>query len=265
MGSLYDRADIYDLLESDARDEAYKQHWMTILKSKNIHTMLDVSIGSGSVTLPVLDLNIQLSGSDLSETMLANCAKKVAKRNADVTLNCSDFRDLSCQDGSTYDLVASTGNSLAYVNNEDVCKTLEQMDHLVAPGGYLYFDSRNWEKITREHNRFYLYNPVFLPDSRMNLVQVWDYNLDGSMTFNLLYAFEQENRIVQKEHFEEHYHPFPKDLAVETLKRLGYHDFEIKAFPSQFSANEFEQLDWYSLIAKKIDQISKKYPICFAT
>ena len=89
------------------------------------------------------------------------------------------------------DCVASTGNALAYVSNEDVLMTLERMDAHVRPGGYLCFDSRNWEKIQREKQRFYLYNPFFHNGTRVNLVQVWDHNPNGSITFNLLYTFEQ--------------------------------------------------------------------------
>ena len=52
MSSVYDRTDIYDLLEDQTHWSAYKTHWKTLLQGKNIHSFLDVSIGSGSVTLP---------------------------------------------------------------------------------------------------------------------------------------------------------------------------------------------------------------------
>ena len=76
MGSIYDSPDIYDLLEDENRYLAYKRHWEHLFEGRNIKSMLDISIGSGSVTLPVLDINITLSGSDLSENMLENCSKK---------------------------------------------------------------------------------------------------------------------------------------------------------------------------------------------
>lgn len=79
MASMYDRADIYDLTDTRESRAFYKQYWEKIFEGKNVKTMLDVSIGSGSVTIPVLDLGIELSGSDLSDTMLANCGKKMEK------------------------------------------------------------------------------------------------------------------------------------------------------------------------------------------
>lgn len=251
MGSLYDRADIYDLLEDENRYNAYKEHWKAITDKKEIKTMLDVSIGSGSVTLPVTDLGIELSGSDLSDSMLANCKKKAEKAGKKVTLMQSDFRSLECWGNQKFDLVASTGNSLGYVSNEDIVNTLKAMDSHVAPGGYIYIDTRNWEKIQREHQRFYLYNPFFDGETRINLVQVWDYPNDSSIVFNLLYTFEKNNQIFQKERFEENYHPFTKKLLTDTLETLGYRDINLLCFPAQFAMRAFEDTDWYTIVAHK--------------
>lgn len=125
------------------------------------------------------------------------------------------------------------------------------MDTHVKPGGYLCFDSRNWEKIQREKQRFYLYNSFFHNGTRVNLVQIWDHHSDGSITINLLYAFEKENRIVQKEIFEEHYHPFPLELVKGKLLDLGYQALDLKPVPYNFPEKEFDKIDWYRIIAQK--------------
>ena len=251
MGKLYDRADIYDLIESDERSESICRDWASFLEDRPICTLLDVSIGTGSMTLPLQELGIEVFGSDLSETMLSRCRSKAEAKRRPVECHQGDFRDLSCWAGRTFDCVASTGNSLAYVENQDVLKALEQMDKLVKPGGYLCFDSRNWEKIRQEKQRFYFYNPFFHGEDRVNLVQVWDHNSDGSVTFHLLYTFERNNRIFQREHFEERYHPFPKDLAVNKLLSMGYQDLTVRPVPSYFSETDFDKIDWYRLIARK--------------
>lgn len=137
------------------------------------------------------------------------------------------------------------------MQNEDVLKTVERMDELVKPGGYLYFDSRNWEKIQREKQRFYLYNPFFIDGTRVNLVQVWDHNPDNSITFNLLYTFERENRIVQKEIFEEHYYPFPLETVEKKLRELGYGAICLSPISNTVSETDIRNIDWYRLIAQK--------------
>lgn len=166
-------------------------------------------------------------------------------------LKCSDFRDLSCWGDKKYDCVASTGNSLPHVNNADVMKAMEEMSKHVKDGGYLYLDMRNWDKIQREHNRFFLYNPVFLNGDRVNLIQVWDYNPDDTMTFNLLYTFERDNHIFQKEKFEELYYPVKQELILGKLKEMGYGNMEIMSFPAMDQQIEIDDMDWYCVVAQK--------------
>lgn len=251
MATLYDRAEIYDLIESEQRNETIRRDWTAFLGDRSIHTLLDVSIGTGGMTLPLQELGIEVFGSDLSEAMLVRCREKAARKGRPVECRQADFRDLSCWAGRQFDCVASTGNSLGYVENKEVLLALERMDALVRPGGYLCLDSRNWEKIQREKQRFYLYNPFFHGEDRVNLVQAWDHNPDGSVTFNLLYTFERDNRIFQKEIFKEHYHPFPKSLVENKLLSLGYTDLTLRPVPSFSPETDFAKMDWYRLIARK--------------
>ena len=251
MGKLYERDDIYDLLESESRDKITQKHYETVFAGKEIRTLLDVSIGTGSMTLPLSKLGIQISGSDLSNKMLQRCQAKCDVRNIPITLKCSDFRCVTEVFHEQFDCVCSTGNSLGYVSNDDVLQTLEQMDALVKNGGYLYLDLRNWDMILKSKPRYYLYNPVFLGDIRVNLMQFWDYTPDGCVDFNLLYTFEQNNRIVQKEHFVEHYIPIRYQLIIDKLTDLGYHKIETMLLPAHFGPFDPETSDWYCIIAQK--------------
>lgn len=76
---------------------------------------------------------------------------------------------------------------MGHVNNKDVKLTLRETDSLVKDKGYIYFDSRNWELILERKQRFYYYNPFSKNKHRVNLMQVWDYNSDNTLTFNILY------------------------------------------------------------------------------
>ena len=251
MGKLYERDDIYDLLENESRDKITQKHYETVFSGKDIRTLLDVSIGTGSMTLPLANLGIQISGSDLSKQMLIKCQKKCHSRNIPITLKHSDFRHVADIFQEQFDCVCSTGNSLGYVSNEDVLHTLEQMDFLVKSGGYIYLDLRNWDMILKDKPRYYLYNPAFIGDTRINLMQFWDYLSDGSIDFNLLYTFEQKNRIVQKEHFIEHYIPIKRQLIINKLTDLGYHKIETMLMPAHFGSFDPDTSDWYCIVAQK--------------
>ena len=82
-------------------------------------------------------------------------------------------------------------------------------------------------------------------------MQVWDHEPDGSITFNLLYTFEQNEKIVQKEIFEEHYHPFPLRIVKEKLSDLGYEELFLRPFPCDIPETDFEKMEWYRVIARK--------------
>ena len=92
-------------------------------------------------------------------------------------------------------------------------------------------------------------------------MQVWDHEPDGSITFNLLYTFEQNEKIVQKEIFEEHYLPFSKDMVAEKLAEMGYTDIamrphpcqelSLRPFPCDIPETDFEKMEWYRVIARK--------------
>ena len=201
-------------------------------------------------SLPLAELGTAVSGSDLSGAMLDRCRNKAAARGYAVELHQSDFRELSCWAGRSFDCVASTGNSLPYVSNGQVRSVLAGMDALVREGGWLYFDLRNWNRILRERKRFYLYNPFFDGETRVNLVQAWDYHPDGTMTFNLLYTFERDQRIVQQEVFEEHYFPVPRQLLLDELARLGYGEIRLFPFPAMLRQGA-EEAEWYCVLARK--------------
>lgn len=251
MRKLYDRDDIYDLMENSEKDAVTRKHFELVFQNKAIHSLLDVSIGTGSMTLPIADLGIKLYGSDLSQPMLDRCQKKCEARNISITLKHSDFRKVSGVFEDQFDCVASTGNSLGYVSNSDVLATLEQMNTLVKEGGYLYFDLRNWDLILLKKPRYYLYNPTFINDIRVNLVQFWDYQVNQTIDFNLLYTFEKDNRIIQHEHFVEHYTPVRYQLLIDKLTSLGYQGIQTMRLPTQFGPFDPDKTDWYCVIARK--------------
>lgn len=250
MATIYDRTDIYDLGFDERKKQIIKEHWELILKDTNVKSILDCSIGTGNLTLPLVELGYELSGSDLSLKMLSKCEKKAKEANLSVTLFQSDFREIDQTAPSSYDLVMSTGNSLPYVSNQEVLETLHKMDLIVNEKGYLYFDMRNWDKILKEHQKFYFYNPTMVGDVRVDSSQYWEYDPDGSITFNIVYSFEKDMKVMQREIFEEKYNPIKRELILNELKQMGYSVHVLTNMPIQcpLSVDEF---DWYCVLAQK--------------
>ena len=254
MADLYDFPEIYDERFSDAANNAYRHHYEKMFRGYKISDILDCSFGTGNLTFELCELGYKVWGSDLSETMLSQAEKKAKEKGFDVPLTCCDFRELSNYYDRQFDCVMSTGNALAHVNNNDVKKTLREMDKLVKPGGYLYLDTRNWDKEMREHRHMSFANPYLREDgSRINYAQMWEYPADGSVRINILYGYEKDNTIYKQETFTECLIPFSIELIKETLLELGYGGFAVKPLP-YFSDMEFMEIGWYCLVAQKMEK-----------
>ena len=61
MAQLYDRAEIYDLIDSEERRQIIREHWRLLLEERPVRTLLDVSIGTGNLTLPAQELARRLT------------------------------------------------------------------------------------------------------------------------------------------------------------------------------------------------------------
>ena len=251
MPDLYDYPEIYDERFSEKANRAYKSHYEKMLEGKEIHSILDCSFGTGCLTFCLAELGYQVSGSDLSNTMLEQARKKAAQKGFDVDLKQCDFRELSKVFHTPFDCVMSTGNALAHVPENDVRLTLREMDSLIKPGGYLYLDSRNWDVEVKNRQRFRWYRPFIREDGvRINYVQDWDYNPDGSLDIHILHGYERDGEIFESRDFEEHLHPFSIEVVRSELDKMGYQDVVVKPLP-YFRDKPFEEIGWYALIARK--------------
>ncbi len=181
--------------------------------------------------------------------MLKRAKEKAAEKGLDIPLVQCDFRELSQYFEPGFDCVMSTGNALAHVSHADIERTLQQMDRLLRPGGYLYFDSRNWEKELRERKRFRWGQPFFREDGvRVNYLQDWVYCDGGAVSIYISQSYERDGKIFESREFEEHLHPFSAGLVISALKRMGYEEPVMKPFP-WFNDRPPEQTDWYCLMA----------------
>lgn len=246
---LYKNADLYDVFYDKERDERIKNFWQHVLQGLSIKKIHDCSIGTGQTTLALGMLGYEVSGSDISKEMVKKCEKNAKERKVSVALKVCDFRELSKYYAREFDIVISTSNSLPHVNKQDVKVALIQMDQLLNPEGYIYLDTRNWNKILREHQRFYFYDPIDKDSQKIHMTQVWDYNLDGTITFNVLYAFEEEGRIVHEEVNSTYYYPILREEIEEMICDMGYEIVREESMDAK--ANDIDECDWYYILAKK--------------
>ncbi len=247
---FYDFPEVYDLFYSDAFETECLTFYKALFSKKKFQDIFDCAAGTGKMLLPMARLGYTCTGSDINQNMIRKAKANFAKENLIAQFVITDYKELSRNIKRDFDCVMCTGNSLAHSKNEELANVVKQMDSLLRPGGTLYLDSRNWDNILRRKRRFYLFNPVIRDKGRVNYVQVWDYNKNGSITFNYLVFEEIESKIVSKRQFYEIYYPFTFESLKTILESLNYQNIKVCKL-GDVGITDMEKIDWYTVTAEK--------------
>jgi SAM-dependent methyltransferase len=247
---FYDCPEAHDLLYSEQYENASFDFFKQAFKDFAIRDVLDCTVGTGMHLIPFAKMGCTVTGTDVNQHMLGQCRKNFAQRNLIPQLHKSDILELSQKVRQKFDAVLSTGNSLGHLKPGQLRKGLQEMDKVLKPGGVLYFDTRNWDLILERKQRFYLFNPILRDKGRVNYLQLWDYNKNGSITTNYLIFEEVENKIVSKRQFYTIYYPFKLDSVYGILKEMNYQNIRLFKFGDN-SLTDPLKIDWYCIQAVK--------------
>ena len=247
---FYDFPEACDLFFTDQFFDDCVQFYKEIFGKKKYKDFLDCAVGTGQMLIPLAKMGYNVTGTDINQNMVNKANVNFAQNKISATFHVCDFRDLKSKIRYEYDCVLCTGNSIGHVKNDEICKVIHSMDSVLRPGGMIYIDSKNWDNILLRKQRFYLFNPAIRDRGRVNYVQIWDYNSDGSILFNYLIFEEIENKIVSKRQFYEFYYPFSINLILECLKELNYKDINICKL-GDTTQKDLDKIDWYAITAEK--------------
>lgn len=247
---FYDFPDVYDLFYSDDFENECLSFYKTLFSKKKFQDVLDCSVGTGRMLLPMAKMGFNCTGSDINQNMIKKAKLNFAKENIISNFVISDYKTIRSAINREFDCVMCTGNSLAHSRNEEIPLVLEEMNAVLRPGGTLYIDSRNWDNILNRKQRFYLFNPIIRDKGRVNYVQVWDYNKSGSITFNYLVFEEIDNKIVSKRQFYEIYYPFTLDSLKAYLESMNFQNIKVCKLGDS-SQTDLDKIEWYTITAEK--------------
>lgn len=136
MDSLYDDAELYDLVAP--RDAAMERFYVETAGGPG-RSVLELACGSGRITAPLAASGADVTGIDLSATMLDRAKAALAERGLEADLQVGDIRDLDL--GRRFNAVVIAANSLLHLHTRDDFEAAFGMvrRHL-APGGRFAFD-----------------------------------------------------------------------------------------------------------------------------
>jgi SAM-dependent methyltransferase len=136
MDALYDDADLYDLVAP--RDADMEQFYVAVAGGTG-RRVLDLACGSGRFTAPLAAGGADVTGADLSPTMLARARHALVRQGQTAKLIECDMRDFVLD--RQFDAIILAANSLMHLHTEDdFRRAFSAIRKHLAPGGVFAFD-----------------------------------------------------------------------------------------------------------------------------
>lgn len=229
----------YDMMtDFDARFEKEEPLFQQIVGEHSIATALDAGAGTGFHSLLLAKLGVQVTAVDISAEMLTRLSENAERMRLSVNLVQSPFHLLHEKVHQRFDAVFCLGNSLPHVlSDNEMNRTLANFYSLLNPGGILFIQILNYDKIMRTQER------VLNIKKRGNalFIRFYDY-CDERIRFNILKLIDRESKVDHTIHTVE-LRPIRKDDLEDFLSAVGfdsiahYGSLELMPFDTERSPN----------------------------
>ena len=154
--ALYTDTELYDRLFPSSRDIACvsdEGRRQRILMSERFYVeeakrsggpLLELACGTGRLTIPLAQQGVEVTGTDLSLSMLEAARAKAKAAGVAVEFRQEDMRNFEM--GRTFAAVLIAGNSLLHlVSTDDLKSCLRCVHRHLTVGGRLVFDIAHWD------------------------------------------------------------------------------------------------------------------------
>ena len=150
--------------------------------------VLDAACGTGMHALALAQKGFEVSGADLSEGMIDRARQNAAAEGVDLPFAVAGFGDLGqIYVPASFDAVICLGNSLPHlISRAEVADTLCQFEELLAPGGVLLVQNRNFDVVMDTRQRWMEPQSHREEDREWIFVRFYDFQEDGLIAFNIL-------------------------------------------------------------------------------
>ncbi len=265
--SIYDTSALYNQNMSDRQQQRLMEFYEEAFHGYDVDSIHDCSIGAGGTTLPLARLGYRVSGSDVSDNLLAKARDNFAGAGYDIDLFSADFTRLGEALKDTYDCLMSTGNSLPHVDEEGVSDFVRGAAARLNPGGLLYVDMRNWDRLLLEKPIFTARDPlVMTAEEHRSLYQIWNWNGDSSVEFVFVTSTDRNGRHEKTSFtYAPTYYPLRFKDYEAILHRHGFavrrcFDIDhlwtlapdVREKCGEFAA-DFANIGWYAVLAQRLN------------
>ncbi|UHA75822.1 class I SAM-dependent DNA methyltransferase [Paenibacillus sp. 481] len=245
-------ATVYDRLMADMPYEQWvsfaTEAWHRYGSGKPT-TVVDLGCGTGNVTLPLAASGYQLTGIDLSETMLAIARDKydsAAPSRGTVQWVCQDMREWAVPE--PVDAVVSFCDCLNYVTEpDDVKKVFQATYNQLRAGGTFVFDVHH----VRQFEQYAETQPFAYDEGDVSYIWFCDYDEELSQIQHELTLFVQDEASGMYERIDESHTQRAYDLEWlrTSLAEAGF--TEVNVFADFKWASPDEQSHRLFIVAVK--------------
>ena len=150
-----DLAERYDWMKKE--DPVRREFFRKLFQKHQVKRVLDCACGTGRDLLMFHALGLEVHGSDLSTSMLAQARRNVTAAGAEVTIKKADYRALPEHYTAQFDAVVCLSNSInELLDDADTLRALRSMRSVLRRGGILVFDQGQTDASMYDPPRFSL-------------------------------------------------------------------------------------------------------------
>lgn len=136
---IYEDAEFYDL---EFAERSHEIPYFSALAAQAKGPVLEVACGTGRITLPIAKQGVDITGLDVSPTMIARARQNGAMTGLPVVWIQQDCRDML--PGRSFNLIFSATNAMQHLLDIDsACAFLRSARAALQPGGRLVIDVFN--------------------------------------------------------------------------------------------------------------------------
>jgi len=174
----------------DVHDGYREAFFKQLFERHNVRSVLDCACGTGRDLLLFHRLGLEVHGSDISPSMLAQAERNMAAHRFDVPLLQSDFRELPLTYVRGFDAVVCMSSAyLELPDAHELARSFSSMRGVLNEGGILIVSSGISDKLWTEKPRFI---PEINNDAFTRLFVI-DYLREGA-TFNVVDLYHHPQR-----------------------------------------------------------------------
>lgn len=159
---------------------------LRLLERHRVHTVLDVACGTGKHAIALAQRGYQVVGADSSSAMLQCARHNAAREGVEVSFIETGFGGLRRDLREQFDAVICLGNSLPHLTDQrSLSAALQDIHAVLKPGGLFVEQSRNFDRVLAEHERFMAPQAAQRGNEEWLFIRFYDMN-GSDLLFNMM-------------------------------------------------------------------------------